>query len=77
MWKNTLDKNSNTVRKTVWLLLTAVIKLVKKAVSNVTTAVIAAVSLLLEILLGLSPVYIVASGILIGVLAYFAGKRRS
>lgn len=59
------------------LLLTAVIKLVKKAVSNVTTAVIAAVSLLLEILLGLSPVYIVASGILIGVLAYFAGKRRS
>lgn len=59
------------------LLLTAVIKLVKKAVSNVSTAVIAAVSLLLEILLGLSPVYIVASGILIGVLAYFAGKRRS
>ncbi|MCQ2412888.1 MAG: chromate transporter [Sphaerochaetaceae bacterium] len=57
------------------LLLTAVIKLIKKAVTNVTTAVIAVVSLLLEILLGLSPVIIVASCIIIGVCAYFFAKK--
>lgn len=57
------------------LLLTAVIKLIKKAVTNMTTAVIAVVSLLLEILLGLSPVIIVASCIVIGICAYFFGKK--
>lgn len=58
------------------LLLTAVIKLIKKAVTNVTTAVIAVVSLLLEIFLGLSPVFIVASCIIIGVASHFIAKNK-
>ncbi len=59
------------------LMVAAVIKLTKKAVSNVATGIIAVASLLLQILLGVSPIIIVLSAALFGILMYFATKNKS
>lgn len=58
------------------LLLSAVLKLVKKAVTNVPTAIIALLTLALEIFLGVSPIIIVASCIAIGVAVYLANRNK-
>lgn len=59
------------------LLLSAIIKLIKKAVTNIPTAVIAVLSLALEIFLGVSPIIIVASCIVIGVCVYLANRKKN
>lgn len=58
------------------LMASAVIKLARKAVSGVSTAIIAVASLLLEIFLGVSPIIIVASVIAFGLIMYFAVVRK-
>ena len=58
------------------LMASAVIKLAKKAVSGVSTAIIAVASLLLEIFLGVSPIIIVASVVVFGIIMYFAFVRK-
>lgn len=59
------------------LMVSAVIGLVKKAVSNVSTAIVAVASLLLQLFLGVSPVVIVVCAVAYGLLIYFHGKRRA
>ena len=59
------------------LMLSAVIKLARKAISNVPTAIIAVAALALEILLKVSPVIIVASAGLCGVAAFMIEKRKN
>ena len=59
------------------LMITAVINLVKKAVSNVSTAVVAVSALLLQLFLGISPVLIVICTIAFGLLVFFSGKKKS
>ena len=59
------------------LMVSAVIGLVKKAVSNVSTAIVAVASLLLQLFLGVSPVVIVVCAVAYGLLMYFHGKRRA
>ena len=58
------------------LMASAVIKLANKAVSGVSTAIIAVASLLLEIFLGVSPIIIVASVVVFGIIMYFAFVRK-
>ena len=58
------------------LMASAVIKLAKKAVSCVSTAIIAVASLLLEIFLGVSPIIIVASVVVFGIIMYFTFVRK-
>jgi len=58
------------------LMASAVIKLSKKAVSGVSTAIIAVASLLLEIFLGVSPIIIVASVVVFGIIMYFTFVRK-
>ena len=58
------------------LMAFAVIKLAKKAVSGVSTAIIAVASLLLEIFLGVSPIIIVASVVVFGIIMYFTFVRK-
>ena len=58
------------------LMASAVIKLAKKAVSGVSTAIIAVASLLLEIFLGVSPIIIVASVVVFGIIMYFTFVRK-
>ena len=57
------------------LMFCAILKLAKKAVSNIPTAVIAVASLLLQIFLGVSPVIIVLSAMAIGIIVFFAKKK--
>ncbi|MBR2281803.1 MAG: chromate transporter [Spirochaetales bacterium] len=58
------------------LMISAVIKLTRKAVSNITTGVIAVASLLLQFLLGVSPIIIVISAALFGIAMYFATRNK-
>ena len=58
------------------LMVTAVINLVKKAVSGIPTAVVAVSALLLQVFLGVSPVIIVICTIAFGLLMYFTTVRR-
>ena len=58
------------------LMASAVIKLAKKAISCVSTAIIAVASLLLEIFLGVSPIIIVASVIAFGLVMFFTSERK-
>lgn len=58
------------------LMLSAVLKLAKKAVTNVPTALLAVASFLLQVLLGVSPIFIVIGGIAIGVAVYFIRKGK-
>jgi chromate transporter len=58
------------------LMASAVIKLSKKAISGIATAIIAVASLLLEILLGVSPIIIVASVVAFGLIMYSAFVRK-
>ena len=58
------------------LMLSAVIKLAKKAVSDIPTAVIAVSALLLQIFLGVSPILIVLFSAAVGIAVYFARKGR-
>ncbi len=59
------------------LMVSAVIKLAKKAISNVATLVIAVLSLLLQILLGVSPIIIVLSAAAYGVLFYLITRKKA
>ncbi|MFC2822169.1 MAG: chromate transporter [Sphaerochaeta sp.] len=59
------------------LILSAVINLVRKAVSNVTTAVIAVAALLLQLFLGLSPILIVLGAGVAGLAVYFYEKKKT
>ena len=59
------------------LMITAVINLVKKAVSSVGTAIVAVSALLLQLFLGISPVVIVICTITFGLLIFFTGKKKS
>ncbi len=59
------------------LMITAVINLVKKAVSSVGTAIVAVSALLLQLFLGISPVVIVICTISFGLLIFFTGKKKS
>ena len=59
------------------LMITAVINLVKKAVSSVGTAIVAVSALLLQLFLGVSPVIIVICTITFGLLIFFTGKKKS
>lgn len=58
------------------LMLSAVLKLAKKAVTNVPTALLAVASFLLQVFLGVSPIFIVIGGIAIGVAVYFIRKGK-
>ena len=58
------------------LMLSAVLRLAKKAVTNIPTAVVAVVSFALQVFLGVSPVYIVIGGIAIGLAAFEFGKGK-
>ena len=59
------------------LMVSAVIGLVKKAVSNIPTAIVAVAALLLQIFLGVSPILIVVCAVAFGLIMYFHGKRRA
>ncbi len=59
------------------LMVSAVIKLAKKAISNLTTLIIAVLSLLLQILFGVSPIIIVLSAAAYGVLFYFISRKKA
>ena len=59
------------------LMITAVINLVKKAVSSVGTAIVAVCALLLQLFLGISPVVIVICTISFGLLIFFTSKKKS
>jgi len=59
------------------LMVSAVLGLVKKAVSNIPTAIVAVASLLLQIFLGVSPILIVVCAVAFGLIMYFYGKRRA
>ncbi len=58
------------------LMVSAVIGLVRKAVSNIPTAIVAVSALLLEVFLGFSPVIIVICAISFGLIMYFATVRK-
>lgn len=58
------------------LMLSAVLRLAKKAVTNIPTAVVAVVSFALQVFLGVSPVYIVIGGIAIGLAVFACGKGK-
>ena len=58
------------------LMLNAVINLVRKAVSNIPTAIVAVSALLLQLLLGVSPVLIVICAISFGLLMFYSSVRK-
>lgn len=58
------------------LMLSAVLRLARKAVTDVPTAIVAVDSLMLQVFLGISPVYIVIGGIAIGLAAFEFGKGK-
>ncbi|MBO4409455.1 MAG: chromate transporter [Spirochaetales bacterium] len=58
------------------LILSAVIKLAKKAISNIPTAVIAVLAFLLQVFLGISPVIIVLTTAAGGIAVYFIKKGK-
>lgn len=59
------------------LMVTAVIGLVRKAVSNIPTAIVALAALLLQMLLGVSPVIIVICTVAFGLIMYFSTIKRN
>ena len=59
------------------LMVTAVIGLVRKAVSNIPTAIVAVAALLLQLLLGVSPVIIVICTVAFGLIMYFSTIKRN
>ena len=59
------------------LMVTAVIGLVRKAVSNIPTAIVAVAALLLQMLLGVSPVIIVICTVAFGLIMYFSTIKRN
>lgn len=59
------------------LMVSAVIGLVKKAVSSIPTAIVAVAALLLQIFLGVSPILIVVCAVAFGLIMYLHGKRRA
>ncbi|MBR5097935.1 MAG: chromate transporter [Spirochaetales bacterium] len=59
------------------LMVTAVIGLVRKAVSNIPTAIVAVAALLLQMLLGVSPVIIVICTVAFGLIMYFSTVKRN
>ena len=59
------------------LMVTAVIGLVRKAVSNIPTAIVAVAALLLQLLLGVSPVIIVICAVAFGLIMYFSTVKRN
>ena len=59
------------------LMVTAVIGLVRKAVSNIPTAIVAVAALLLQLLLGVSPVIIVICTVAFGLIMYFSTTKRN
>ena len=59
------------------LMVTAVIGLVRKAVSNIPTAIVAVAALLLQMLLGVSPVIIVICTVAFGLIMYFSTMKRN
>lgn len=58
------------------LMLSAVLRLARKAVTDVPTAIVAVASLMLQVFLGISPVYIVIGGIAIGLAVFACGKGK-
>ena len=59
------------------LMVTAVVGLVRKAVSNIPTAIVAVAALLLQLLLGVSPVIIVICTVVFGLIMYFSIVKRN
>lgn len=59
------------------LMLSAVIGLAKKAISNTLTAIVAVATLLLQIFIGVSPVLIVICAVALGLIMYRYGKRKA
>ena len=59
------------------LMVTAVVGLVRKAVSNIPTAIVAVAALLLQLLLGVSPVIIVICTVVFGLIMYFSTVKRN
>lgn len=58
------------------LMITAVINLVKKAVSGVSTAVVSVSALLLQLFLGVSPVVIVICTIAFGLIIFLSERKK-
>ncbi len=58
------------------LILASVISLARKAVSGVPTAVVAVLSLVLVVFLGVSPILIILGAALCGVAVFFAGRKK-
>lgn len=58
------------------LMLSAVLRLAGKAVTSIPTAVVAVVSFVLQVFLGISPVFIVVGGIAIGLSVFAFGKGK-
>ena len=58
------------------LIASTVIKLAKKTIRSVIAAIITIASFCLEIFLGVSPIVIVASVIVFGLIMYFASRER-
>ncbi len=60
------------------LMLSAVIRLAKKAVTNIPTAVIAVISLVVQVFLGVSPILVVVSAIALGLIVFaFSPKEKT
>ncbi|MCF0262308.1 MAG: chromate transporter [Sphaerochaetaceae bacterium] len=57
------------------LMISAIIKLAKKALSNISTIVLAIVAFVLQLFMGVSPIIIVASSIIIGIAVYYSSVR--
>lgn len=60
------------------LMLSAVIRLAKKAVTNIPTAIIAIISLVVQVFLGVSPILVVVSSIALGLIVFaFSPKDKT
>lgn len=60
------------------LMLSAVIRLAKKAVTNIPTAVIAIISLVVQVFFGVSPIIVVISAIALGLIVFaFSSKEKT
>lgn len=59
------------------LMFSAVISLAKKAVSNIPTGIVAVLSLILELFLGVSPFIVVLGAAACGIAAFFINRRKN
>ncbi len=65
------------IRVAVCALMVTAVGLVRKAVSNIPTAIVAVAALLLQVLLGVSPVIIVICAVTFGLIMYFSTVKRN